>query len=76
MTWNDLGDMTRGYRSQYFDNISSVKSTSNPMFESVLNVFCSKEAHFIFLPLTYNGEVTQIDLTLGHRYRNSEIYIL
>ena len=36
-------------------NISTqgVNSTSNPMFESVLNVFCSKEAHFIFLLLTY-----------------------
>ena len=79
-----------------------VKSTSTPMFESVLNGFCSKEAPFIFLPLTYNGASRfsttcfvgtkvsnyldvlismlssghKIDLTLGHRYRNSEIYIL
>ena len=53
-----------------------VKSTSNPMFESVLNGFCSKEAPFIFLPLTYIWRGHKFDLTLGYRYRNSEIYIV
>ena len=30
------------------------------MFESVLNGFRAKEAPFIFLPLTYNGEVAKL----------------
>ena len=43
-------------------NISTqgVKTTCNPMFESVSNVFCPKETPFIFLPLTYNGEVAKL----------------
>ena len=35
-------------------------STCNTMFESVLNGFCPKETPFIFLPLTYNGEVAKL----------------
>ena len=47
--------MTRGHLIGHNISTQGVNSTSNPMFESVLNVFCSKEVHFIFLPLTYNG---------------------
>ena len=58
MTWNDLGDMVMGHWLQYSD--SGVKSTCNPMFESVSNGFLPKETLFIFLPLTYNGEVAKL----------------
>ena len=44
MTWQ--GIICRNIPTQ------GVKSTSTTMFESVLNAFCSKEAPFIFLPLT------------------------
>ena len=37
-----------------------VNSTCNQMFESVLNGLRAKEAPFIFLPLTYNGEVAKL----------------
>ena len=36
------------------------KSTCNPMFESASNDFLPKEAPFIFLPLTYNGELEKL----------------
>ena len=52
-----------------------VKSTYNPMFVSLSNVFLPKEAPFIFLPLTYNGG-RKIGLTLGQEHQNSEICIL
>ena len=67
-TW--LGVIGRNIPTQ------GVKSTCNPMFASVLNVFRAKEAPFIFLPLTYKWRGRKIDLTLGHGYQNSEIYIL
>ena len=41
----------------------------------VFRCFSSKRGAFQLLPLTYNGEDRKIDLTLGHPYQNSEIYI-
>ena len=35
-------------------------SECDPMFESVSNGFLPKEAPFIFIPLTYNGEVAKL----------------
>ena len=40
--------------------IQGVKPPCKPMFESVSNVFCPKEAPFNFLPFTYNGEVAKL----------------
>ena len=37
-----------------------VKCTYSPMLESVSNGFRTKQAPPIFLPLTYNGEVTKL----------------
>ena len=39
-----------------------VNSTSNPIFESVLNVFCSKEAPFVFLQFTMERSQNWPDL--------------
>ena len=57
----------------------NVKSTGNPMFQSVSNGFRPKEAPFIFLPLTNNGRVAKLTWTkvtgikiqrnTFHRYR-------
>ena len=54
-------------------NISTqgVKSTCNPMLESVSNGFLPKKKHFSFIPC----RGLKIDLTLGHRYQSSEKYI-
>ena len=49
--------MARGHWPQYSD--SGCQVTCNPTFESLFNVF-SKKAPFIFLPLTYNGEVAEL----------------
>ena len=66
MTWNDLSDMARGHWSQYF--YSGYKSTWNPMYESASNDFLPKEAPFIFLPLTYNGEVAKLTWPTRRRF--------
>ena len=58
MTWNYLSDMARVTGRNI--PTQGVKSTCNTMFESVLNGFLLKEAPFIFLRLTYNGEVAKL----------------
>ena len=40
--------------------LRGVKFTCKPMFGSVLNGFCPKEAPFNFLPLIYNGDVVKL----------------
>ena len=48
------------------------------MMLDVLDESNAKQGWLVFLPLTYNGDWGghEIDLTLGHVYRNSEIYVL
>ena len=59
--------MTKGHRSQYSD--SGCQVYPNPMFESVLTGFCSKEAPFIFLPLTYVGHFAlTVDIHFRFQY--------
>ena len=53
--------------------IQGVKSTCNPMFESVSYGLRPKESSFDFLPLKLRGR--KIDRTLSQWYQNSEIYV-
>ena len=46
------------------------------MILDVLDESNAKQGWIVFLPLTYNGGGREIDLTLSHVYRNSEIYVL
>ena len=46
------------------------------MILDVLDESNAKQGWLVFLPLTYNGGDHEIDLTLGHVYGNSEIYVL
>ena len=58
MTWYDLGDMTRGHRSQYSDSESQFYL--QPDVWECFEWFCAKEAPLIFLPLTYNGKAAKL----------------
>ena len=53
-----------------------VKSTCNPMFESVSNGFLPKETPFIFLPLTYNGEVAKLTWFGSHISQFRDIHFV
>ena len=47
-----------------------VNSTCKPVFESVSNGFLPKKSPFIFLPLTYNGEVAKLTRPRVTKFRD------